>query len=68
MMEFVYPHYLWLLLGIPVLGLLWAVGLWHHRRMRKRFGNIENLVEIWRVSWAGHGWLQGILFCLSCRR
>ena len=65
MMEFVYPRYLYLLLGVPALLLLWGVGTWHHRRMRVRFGNLENLEEISRVSWGGHGWLQGILFALS---
>src|SRR3990172_4927803 len=62
MMEFVYPRYLWLLLAIPVPLLFWGVGIWHHRRLRVRFGNIENLEEISRISWGGHGWLQGILF------
>src|SRR2546425_492893 len=65
MMEFVHPWYLWLLLGVPVLLLFWAIGIWHHHRMRKRFGNLENLQEISRVSWGGHGWLQGILFAVS---
>jgi len=65
MLEFVYPRYLYLLMGIPVLLLLWGGGIWHHRRMRVRFGNLENLEEISRVSWGGHGWLQGILFALS---
>jgi Ca-activated chloride channel homolog len=65
MFEFIYPRYLWLLLGIPVLLILWAIGVWHHRRMRIRFGNLENLEEISRVSWAGHGWMQGILFMMS---
>jgi len=65
MMEFVYPRYLWLLLAIPALLLFWSLGIWHHRRMRVRFGNLENLEEISRVSWAGHGWLQGILFAIS---
>ena len=65
MMEFVYPRYLWMLLGVPALLLLWGVGIWHHHRMRKRFGNLENMVEISRVSWAGHGWMQGILFAVS---
>jgi Ca-activated chloride channel family protein len=64
-MEFIYPRYLWLLLGVPVLMLLWGLGIWHHRRMRARFGNIENLVEISRVSWAGQGWLRGGLFAGS---
>ncbi|MBI3934598.1 MAG: VWA domain-containing protein [Acidobacteria bacterium] len=65
MMEFIYPRYLWLLLAIPAVLLFWGVGVWHHRRMRLRFGNIENLEEISRVSWGGHGWLQGVLFAAS---
>lgn len=64
-MEFVHPRYLWLLLGVPVLILLWGLGIWHHRRMRVRFGNLENLAEISRVSWAGKGWLRGGLFAGS---
>ena len=64
-MEFVYPRYLWLLLSVPVLMLLWSVGILHQRRTRKRFGNLENLAEISRISWAGHGWLQGGLFACS---
>jgi Ca-activated chloride channel family protein len=65
MMEFVYPRYLWLMIGVPVLLLLWGIGILHHHRMRRRFGNLENLEEISRVSWAGHGWMQGILFAIS---
>ncbi|HWP84990.1 MAG TPA: VWA domain-containing protein [Terriglobia bacterium] len=65
MIDFVNPQYLWWLLAIPPLLLFWALGIWHHRRMRVRFGNLENLEEISRVSWGGHGWLQGILFALS---
>jgi Ca-activated chloride channel family protein len=33
--------------------------------MRRRFGNLENMIEVSRVSWAGHGWVQGALFALS---
>ena len=64
-MEFVFPQYLWLLLGVPVLIPLWSFGIWHHRRMRARFGNLKNLEEISRVSWAGKGWLRGGLFAGS---
>ena len=64
-MEFVYPRYLWLLLGIPVVLLFWGIGIWHHHRMRKRFGDLENLEEISRISWAGQGWMRGTLFALS---
>lgn len=61
-MEFVYSEYLWLLTGIPAVLLLWGIGIWHHWRMRARFGNLTNLQEISRVSWAGKGWLRGGLF------
>ena len=64
-MEFLSPQYLWLLLGIPPAVLLWALGIRHHRRTRVRFGNLENLKEISRVSWAGRGWLRGGLFATS---
>src|SRR3990172_9870362 len=64
-MEFVYPRYLWLLLGIPAALLFWGIGIWHHRRMRRRFWNLENLEEISRISWAGQGWMRGMLFALS---
>ena len=40
-MEFARQEYLWLLLVIPLVILLWGIGLWHQRRMRIRFGNIE---------------------------
>jgi Ca-activated chloride channel family protein len=45
--------------------LLWSLGIWHHRRMRRRFGNLANLTAISRVSWAGRGWLRGGLFAAS---
>lgn len=64
-MEFVYPQYLYLLAVVPLLILFWGTGIWHHRRMRLRFGNIENLEEISRVSWSGQGWFRGVLFALS---
>jgi Ca-activated chloride channel family protein len=64
-MEFLYPRYLWLLPAIPVLTLLWGLGLWHLRRMRARFGDLTNLQEISRISRAGHGWLRGGLFAGS---
>jgi len=64
-MSFLDARYLWLLAGVPVLMLFWGVGLWHHWRMRARFGDLTNLQEISRVSWAGHGWLRGGLFAAS---
>ena len=64
-MEFVYPRYLYLLTAIPVLLIFWGLGIWHHRRMRARFGNLENLEEISRVSWSGKGWFRGAMFALS---
>ncbi len=62
---FVHPQYLWLLAGVPVLMLFWGAGLWHHWRMRRRFGDLTNLEEISRISWAGHDWLRGGLFAVS---
>jgi hypothetical protein len=64
-MSVVYPQYLWLLAGVPFLMLFWGAGLWHHWRMRRRFGDLTNLEEISRVSPAGHGWLRGGLFAAS---
>ncbi len=64
-MEFVHPRYLWLLLAIPPLMVFWGLGLLHHYRMRRRFGNIDNLEEISRMSWGGRDWLRGAMFVLS---
>jgi Ca-activated chloride channel family protein len=64
-MSFISPQYFWLLAAVPVLMLLWGAGLWHHRQMRRRFGDLTNLEEISRISWAGHGWLRGGLFAAS---
>lgn len=64
-MEFVHPEYLWLLGAVPVLALLWWVGLWHHQRMRSRFGNIANLEKISRISWSGRGWFRGALYVVT---
>src|SRR6059036_1585809 len=61
-MEFARQEYLWLLLVIPVVILLWGMGLWHQRRMRLRFGNIDNLQSISRISWSGKQWFRGLLF------
>jgi Ca-activated chloride channel family protein len=64
-MDFLYPQFLWLLVIIPLPVLLWGLGLWHHWRMRGRFGDLTNLGEISRVSWSGHGWLRGAMFAAS---
>ena len=64
-MEFVEPRYFWLLLAVPFLVILWGVGLWHHQRVRARFGNIDNLDAISRISWSGRGWFRGALFTVS---
>ena len=64
-MEFSRQEYFWLLWLIPFLILLWGMGVWHQSRMRSRFGNIENLESVSRISWAGRGWLRGFLFFLS---
>ena len=61
-MEFARQEYLWLLLVVPFVVLLWGMGLWHQRRMRARFGNIDNLESISRISWSGREWFRGLLF------
>ena len=61
-MEFARQEYFWLLPVVPLAMLLWGIGLWHQRRMRIRFGNIDNLVSISRISRPGRGWLRGLLF------
>ena len=61
-MEFARQEYFWLLLVIPLVILLWGIGLWHQRRMRIRFGNIDNLQSISRISWSGKEWFRGSLF------
>ena len=61
-MEFARQEYFWLLLVIPFVILLWGIGLRHQRRMRIRFGNIENLQSISRISWSGRQWFRGLLF------
>src|SRR5207237_1794676 len=55
-------EYLWLLVVIPLVILLWGMGIWHQRRMRIRFGNIANLHSISRISWSGRQWIRGLLF------
>jgi Ca-activated chloride channel family protein len=61
-MEFARPEYLSLLFLIPVVVLLWGIGVWHQRRMRARFGNIANLRFVSRISWPGRQWARGLLF------
>jgi len=61
-MEFARQEYFWLLLVIPFVSLLWGIGLWHQRRMRIRFGNIDNLQSISKISWPGREWVRGLLF------
>jgi Ca-activated chloride channel homolog len=61
-MEFARQDYFWLLLAVPLVTLLWGIGAWHQRRMRLRFGNIDNLESISRISWTGREWLRGVFF------
>src|SRR5439155_6207641 len=61
-MEFARQEYFWLLLVVPFVILLWGIGVWHQRRMRIRFGNIDNLEFISRISWSGRAWFRGLLF------
>ena len=65
MPDFVQPQYLWLLLGIPAVMVFWFIGLMYHRVMRRRFGNLDNLRSISRISWSGRGWARGMLYALS---
>ena len=60
-MEFARQEYFWLLLAIPAAVFLWGIGVWHRRRMRIRFGNIENLEAISRISRSGLAWVRGVL-------
>jgi Ca-activated chloride channel family protein len=64
-MEFARQEYFWLLLAMPLVVSLWGIGVWHRRRMRRRFGNIENLEAISRISHSGHAWMRGALFGAS---
>ncbi|MBI4465124.1 MAG: VWA domain-containing protein [Acidobacteria bacterium] len=59
------PESFWLLWVVPVVAVLWGIGIWYHNRMRDRFGDIANLGAISRISWGGRGWVRGILFLLS---
>jgi uncharacterized protein YegL len=64
-MEFARQEYFWLLLAVPVAMFLWGIGVWHRRRMRLRFGNIENLEAISRISFSNLAWMRGALFTAS---
>ena len=64
-MEFVEREYLWLLWLIPFITVLWGIGVWHQGRMHSRFGNLDNLAGISRISWSGRGWVRGTFFFLS---
>ena len=58
-------EYLWLLLPIPLVAAFWGIGVWHRRRMRIRFGNIESLESISRISSPALAWVRGALFASS---
>jgi Ca-activated chloride channel homolog len=64
-MEFARQQYFWLLLAIPFAMFLWAIGVWHQRRMRIRFGNIYNLQGISRISGSRLARARGGLFTAS---
>ena len=64
-MEFARQEYFYLLLAIPFVMLLWGIGAWHQQRMRIRFGNIDNLKAISRISRPGLTWVRGVLFAAS---
>jgi Ca-activated chloride channel homolog len=64
-MEFARQEYFYLLLAIPFVMLLWGIGAWHQQRMRVRFGNIDNLKAISRISRPGLTSVRGVLFAAS---
>jgi Ca-activated chloride channel family protein len=64
-MEFARQEYFWLLLALPFVVLLWGLGVWHQHRMRARFGNLENLQSISRISWIGRDWIRGFFLVAS---
>lgn len=64
-MEFARPEYFRLFWFIPALAVLWAAGVWYYHRMRGRFGNLDNLEGISRISWSGRGWVRGIVYLFS---
>lgn len=64
-MEFARQEYFWLLLIVPFVILFWGLGVWHLSRMRTRFGNLDNLEGISRISWSGRSWLRGFLYAAS---
>ena len=64
-MEFVRQEYFWLLLVVPVGILFWGLGGWHLNRMRSRFGNLDNMEGISRISWSGRSWFRGLLYAMS---
>ena len=64
-MEFARQEYFWLLLVLPFVVLLWGLGVWHQHRMRARFGNLENLQAISRISWIGRDWMRGFFLVAS---
>src|SRR4051812_4670155 len=64
-MEFVKQQYFWLLIAIPFVLVFWGIGSWYQQKMRKRFGNIDNLEGISRISWSGRTWVRGVLFVLA---
>ena len=64
-MEFVRQQYFWLLLAVPWVLIFWGIGSWYQYHMRSRFGNLDNLESISRISWPGRPWVRGILFVLA---
>jgi len=61
-MEFTRPEYFWLLLVVPIVILLWGIGIWYQHQMRSRFGSLENLEAISRISSTVRPWFRGVLF------
>ncbi len=66
MFRFAHPALLWLLLLIPLMGLLYLGALLARRRRLARFGNPQTLKELMPDRSQGRMHLKFILFVLAC--
>lgn len=65
MFRFAHPALLWLLLLIPLMGLLYAAAHWARRRRLARFGNLDTLSGLMPERSRGRLLLKFILFALA---